>query len=317
MNVWQPVKNWIAPPDISVFHTYHKPPYGGANQFLMALRDALQSRGFRVGENCIASRTKACILNAFDFDTRQLRSQKRQNCCVVHRIDGPVGTYRGTDHAVDQQVADLNTEFADVTVFQSQYSYQANLDLGLQFKSPQIIINAANPRIFNSDNKIPFDRNRKIRVISTSWSNNPNKGGPTYKQLEKLLDWDRYEYTFVGQTSVQFDNIKTIPPVSSHELADLLRQHDIYITASLHDPCSNALIEALSSGLPALYANSGGHPELVGDAGLPFDEVSDIPSRLDQLIEEYETRQASIQIPSLEEIADQYLQAMNLGASPE
>ena len=36
------------------------------------------------------------------------------------------------------------------------------------------------------------------------------------------------------------------------------------------DPCSNALLEALACGLPAAYRDSGGHPELVGEGGLPF-----------------------------------------------
>lgn len=306
------ITNYIYPPDISIFHTFQKPPYGGANQFLMALRDAIKKRGFRVGENFIAPRTKACILNAFAFDTKRLKQYKNETCLVLHRVDGPVGKYRGTDPTIDQQVAEINAEFADVTVFQSQYSYQANLDLGLHFKSPQIIINASNPQIFHAHQKIPFNRNRKIRIISTSWSSNPNKGGPTYKQLENMLDWNRFEYTFVGQTPIPFNNIKTLPPVSSHKLAHLLRQHDIYITASLHDPCSNALIEALSCGLPALYANSGGHAELVGKAGLPFDDASEIPERLNQIVDEYEERQAHIQIPTLDQITDQYLQAMQI-----
>ena len=106
---------------------------------------------------------------------------------------------------MDQQVADLNTEFADATVFQSQYSLEANLALDLEFKSPVIITNAADPEIFNPSRRVPFSRDRKIRLISTSWSTNPNKGGATYKELETLLDWDRIEYTFVGRTEVQFD----------------------------------------------------------------------------------------------------------------
>ena len=312
MKLWQPIKDRIFQPEISIFHSFQKPPYGGANQFLLALREELKRRGFRLGENYIGPNTRACILNAFAFDTQQLREQKREGCRIVHRIDGPVGTYRGTDHTVDRQVANLNAEFADVTVFQSQYSYEANLALGLQFKSPTIIINAADPQIFNPQGRVPFGRDRKIRLISTSWSNHPNKGGPTYKEIETMLDWDRFEYSFVGQTPVEFDHINTLPPVPSRELANILRQHDIYITASLHDSCSNSLIEALTCGLPVLYANSGGNPELVGDAGFPFGDASEVPGLLDKLVDEYETRISSIQQPSLDQITDRYLQAMQI-----
>ena len=312
MKVWQPIKDRILQPEISIFHAFHKPPYGGSNQFLLALRDELRDCGFRVGENHIAPRTKSCILNAFAFDSHLLRRKRRSGCRVLHRVDGPVGTYRGTDHTVDQQVADLNAEFADTTVFQSQYSYAANLALDLQFKSPVIISNAANPRIFNRLGRVPFGRDRKIRLISSSWSSNPNKGAASYRELESLLDWDKFEYTFVGRTEVQFDSIRTLDPVPSDGLADLLRQHDVYVTASLHDPCSNAVIEALTCGLPVIYVNSGGHAELVADAGYPFSHVTEIPDLLDRLVDEYETRQSRIQLPSLSDVANQYLDAMQI-----
>ena len=60
-----------------------------------------------------------------------------------------------------------------------------------------------------------------------------------------------YDYTFVGNVSERFERINHVPPVASEELADMLRDHDIYITGSKNDPCSNALIEALSCRLPA------------------------------------------------------------------
>ena len=39
-----------------------------------------------------------------------------------------------------------------------------------------------------------------------------------------------------------------------------------------NDPCPNTVIEALSCGLPILYSNSGGVPELVGaNAGIALE----------------------------------------------
>ncbi len=73
------------------------------------------------------------------------------------------------------------------------------------------------------------------------------------KWLDNHLDWERFDYTFVGRVKESFDNIKHIRAVPSEELADLLRSHDIYVSVSQHEPCSNALLEALNSGLPALY----------------------------------------------------------------
>ena len=86
-----------------------------------------------------------------------------------------------------------------------------------------------------------------------------------------------------------------------------MRQHDVYITASKNDPCSNALIEALACGLPALYLNDGGHPELVGYGGLPFSDVDEILSQLDALVDSYQMFQNLIAVSSLDDVAEKYL----------
>ncbi len=64
----------------------------------------------------------------------------------------------------------------------------------------------------------------------------------------------------------------------------------MYIAPSRDDPCSNALLEALACGLPAAFLASGGHPELVGDGGLPFEADEELPDVLDRLVEEIEER---------------------------
>ena len=174
-----------------------------------------------------------------------------------------------------------------------------------------VIPNAVDPEIFHSRDRQPFNADRKIRLISVSWSDNLNKGAPVYQWLDDNLDWDRYEYTFVGRSPVSFKNIRTLSPITSEELAKELRQHDVFITASRNDPCSNSLIEALACGLPALYLDSGGHPEIVGKAGYPFQIAEEIPSLLLCLIDEYDRLQALIRLPSITETADQYLQVMN------
>ncbi len=47
---------------------------------------------------------------------------------------------------------------------------------------------------------------------------------------------------------------------------------DAYVMTKYNDPCPNTVLEALACGLPVLYSNSGGVPELVGrDAGIGLD----------------------------------------------
>jgi glycosyltransferase involved in cell wall biosynthesis len=298
--------------DVAIFHEFRPPPDGGGHQFLRALWGEFERRSIRLENNAISHTTRACLYNSYNFDFERLRRLYRDGCRMVHRVDGPLAVYRGTDEDSDYRIWQINQELADATVFQSNYSLQKHLELGLEFKSPCVIMNASDPQIFHRRGRVEFDRRRKIRLISTSWSDNLNKGAPIYKWVEDHLDWERFEYTFVGRSQIQFERIHMIAPVPSEEVADLLRQHDIYIVASKHDPCSNALTEALSCGLPAIYLNSGGHPEIVKGAGLTFEDSEEIPELLDRLVDEYEDTQARISVSTLKKVADQYLHVMGI-----
>lgn len=298
-------------PEIAIAHTFQRPPYGGANQFLLALRDELRRRGFVVEANVITDRTRACLLNSFAFDDERLRRMLRPDCRIVHRVDGPVALYRGFDDGADERVIALNS-LAHATVFQSRYSLEAHARLGIELRNPIVIPNAADPSIFRPPpRRDPFD-GRRIRIVATSWSSNPNKGWAVLRQLENDLDWRRYDLTFVGQLPEPLMRTRVVPALGSRDLAELLSAQDIYLAPSLNDPCSNALVEALTCGLPAVYARSGGHPELVGSAGLGYDDPGEIPALLDQLSAEHEDRRSKINVASIAQVTDRYLAVLGV-----
>jgi len=306
------VRSALLRPDVAIAHEFVPPPYGGANQFLLALRDELRRRGYRVEPNAISKRTRGAILNAFVVDERLLRTLLHPGCRVVHRVDGPVAVYRGFDDGADARVEAINAEFAHATVFQSRYSLEKHRELGLELRDPVVIPNAVDASIFYPPaTREPVD-GRRIRLIASSWSDNPNKGGPTYEWLDEHLDPRRYELTFVGRVRAELRRARVVPPVGQHALAELLRTHDVYVAASLHDPCSNALLEALACGLPAVYADSGGHGELVGEAGFGFRSAEELPALLDRLVAELDARRARIRIPSLADVTDCYLETLGM-----
>ena len=299
-------------PDIAIGHEFVAPPWGGSNQFLIALRDELRRRGYRVESNAVSRSTRGAILNAFLVDERLLRALLHPGCRVAHRVDGPVAAYRGFDDGADARVEAINAEFADVTVFQSRYSLDAHLELGIELRDPVVIPNAVDPAIFHRPVEREPLEGRRVRIVASSWSDNPNKGGETYRWLEQHLDPDGYEFTFVGRTQVALESARVVPPVGQRELAEILRAHDVYVAASLNDPCSNSLLEALACGLPALYARSGGHAELVGAAGLGFESAEEIPELLERLVASYEAYRDRIATTSLADVAGRYLEALRL-----
>jgi glycosyltransferase involved in cell wall biosynthesis len=125
--------------------------------------------------------------------------------------------------------------------------------------------------------------------------------------LDEHLDHDKYELTFVGRTKAVFKRAKIIDPVPSEKLAQILKQHDIYIAPSQDDPCSNALIEALTCGLPAVFLRSGGHPEIVKEGGEGFSSNEEALETIDKVRANYKDYQDKIVNPSLVETVNEYL----------
>jgi glycosyltransferase involved in cell wall biosynthesis len=299
--------------DLALFHEFAPPPSGGGHQFLRALERELRGRGLAVEENRLSGGTGACLFNSFNFDYGRLRRFAREGVRMVHRVDGPIGVYRGFDDGTDRRIAEINSALAGATVLQSRYSLEKHAELGIELREPVVIPNAVDPAIFHAAARHEPLSGRKVRLIASSWSDNLRKGAETLAWLDRELDWERYQMTFVGRAPVSFERIRTVGPVGSGDVAELLRAHDVYVAASRDDPCSNALLEALACGLPAAFLESGGHPELVGEGGLPFRADEELPEVLDRLVADLERRRAAISIPSIEQVADRYLQTLGVG----
>jgi glycosyltransferase involved in cell wall biosynthesis len=288
--------------DLAVFHEFAPPPYGGGNQFLLALVGELRRRGLVVELNRLSGETPACLYNSFNFDFARLKRFARAGVRMVHRVDGPVGSYRGFDDGTDRRIVEINQELADATILQSAYSLDKHCELGLALRDPVVIRNSVDPAIFHPA-RAPLGRAPRLRVIASSWSDNPRKGADILGWLDTNLDFD-------CNTQASFENIRVVGPLPSEDLAELLRAQHAYLAPSRDDPCSNALLEALACGLPAAYLRSGGHPELVGDGGLGFDSPEELPTVLARLRDELDERRREIRVPSLSDVADRYLEVL-------
>ena len=298
--------------DLALFHDFAPPPTGGGSQFLRALSGELERRDLHVELNRISGRTPACLYNSFNFDFGRLRRFAREGCRMVHRVDGPIGVYRGFDDGTDRRIREINRDLAAATVFQSRFSLEKHLELGLELREPVVIPNAVDSAIFHpAEGHKPLAA-RRVRLVATSWSDNPNKGESVFSWIDRNLDWERYELTFVGRTAVAFEHIRVVGPMGSEGVARVLRKGDVYVAASRNDPCSNALLEALACGLPAAYLDSGGHPEMVGAGGLAFSDPEELPRVLDRLVAELDERRSAIVVPPLADVVDRYVETLGL-----
>ncbi len=55
---------------------------------------------------------------------------------------------------------------------------------------------------------------------------------------------------------------------AQREAPSIYRRAHLLLHPKVNDPCPNVVLEALASGLPVVHSQSGGTPELVGDAGI-------------------------------------------------
>lgn len=290
---------------VKILFEFREGAFGGGNQFLKALKKYFESAG--IYEEDIG-RCDTIIFNSFQSVNDVISAKKRfPEKVYIHRVDGPIRLYNKMDDRRDFVVNVINRFIADGTVFQSKWSYTQNLRLGFEQNGlERVIMNAPDPELFNRNNKSDFSRNRKIRLISSSWSSNLKKGFDVYEWLDRNLDFTKFDMFFFGRSPICFKNIICIQPLRSAELAIELKKSDIFIIGSQKDPCSNSLLEGLNCGLPAVYLNDGGHPEIVGNAGEPFNKAEEIPAILDKIINNYTFYQNNIRPLKLDDVGRQY-----------
>ncbi len=290
---------------IHISYKFQKGTWGGGNQFLKALKKEFVKMNL-YEEN--PEKAEIILLNSHhNFDETFRLKIKYPQKIIIHRIDGPIQIIRGKDKILDKVILQFNNLVADGIVFQSNWSRNQNKKLfGISTEYETVIHNASDNEIFNKNNKREFNPNDKIKLIATSWSSNWRKGFDIYKYLDENLNFNKYGMTFVGNLPIEFRNIKWIKPILPEKLAEILKHHDIYVTASQGDPCSNSLIEALSCGLPAVTLNNGGHPELVQKGGELFNSKEDIIEKIEKVAQNYYYYQSQTPEFSIKKVAQEY-----------
>jgi len=282
---------------------------GGSNRFLGSLRDELRAMGVYAEEPESAD---AVLFDSYNDALGSLRAKAAHgHLPFVHRLDGPISVYRGRDRFLDKLIHRLNAVMADATVFQSDYSRRGNTALGLEPTDPWAVVNnAVKADVFHPSEVHEPSPDGRVRLVAVSWSTHPNKGFPIYEYLDRALDFSRYAMTFVGNAPRPFSNIEMIPPQDAPQLANILRRHDVFMTASRFESCPNALLEALACGLPAVAHDSGGQPELLGGGGVLFEGEKDVLQAVEKVAANRADYARAIPARDMRSTASAYLELM-------
>jgi hypothetical protein len=260
--------------------------YGGANAFLRTLRREIVGRGVSIVADPAAA--DIALLNALTNEIdRDFVERVADRTPVVHRkvgyrVSGSPELRRVVDGTVWGDRLQLNfSPFVAHTIFQSEYSRNVFENQG--FQGPATIIrNGVDDRIFNMTvgrgwRRRPqprplWDGHAPLEVVISTWSMDRNKGFDDYVQIDEALPTlPRVRVTLVGRSPVRFRHIRVLRPRGPRGLAATLKRAHVILQLARHETCSNALLEGLSCGLPAIYLDSGSNAELAGPYGVAYD----------------------------------------------
>lgn len=271
---------------------------GGGNNFLFRL-----SKQFGNLNVLSSSKDADVILFNSHHNIDKVKELRRiyPNKVFVHRVDGPMRLYNKKSDQRDDIVVNINKQ-ADAIVFQSFWSKEKNIEMYplLSDKRSIVILNACE---INKDKVLRGNS----KIIAVSMSDNINKGYDIYNYLDKNLDFGKYEFSFIGRSPVFWSNIKNLGIMGWKDVSNELIKHDIFITASKNDPCSNSLIEGMSMGLVPLALNSGGHPEIIRKGGLLFQGEEDVIEKISKISSNIEVYRNNIDIASISDVALKYV----------
>tara|TARA_B100001559_G_C16503466_1_gene624576 strand:+ start:360 stop:1466 length:1107 start_codon:yes stop_codon:yes gene_type:complete len=273
-------------------------PWGGGNLFVKNLIEYLKSKNITVVDNLESNDIDIILLidprkdsenvTFNHVDIANYLAYENPNAKVIHRIN-ECDERKNTSN-INQFYIEAN-KCADHTVYVSSWIRDLYLSQGMNSVN-SVIMTGADKKIFNNLNRREWKSGDKLRIITHHWGDDWNKGFKIYRKLDNLLSTNKWknkiEFTYIGNLpkGLNLDNTNIISPKHGLELSDILKNHHIYLTASINEPSGNHHIEGAQCGLPLLYIESGGIPEFCNGFGVSFNDTN-FEIKLTEMIDNY------------------------------
>lgn len=288
-------------------------PEGGMYTFLANWRCWLDKQGITHTED-LETEFDILFVNSWAVSYKLIHKVKRRyaHVRVIQRVDGSARDYGRFDDA-DERQARVNM-LADLTIMQSKYSrYTTTQKFKIIQHSGPVIYNPVDIETFHPADPLPHPNNQ-LRVCNVSFSLGHKKG--TWQIGELAQKNPDVTFILCGHYPElpNLPNIQLLGHLDRPELATAIRSCHVFIHLAENDPCPNVVLEGLASGLPVLYKDSGGSPELVGDCGLPI-TIGSFRQQLEIVLQQHErlskaARNRAVEHFSPDRIFPQYLEAI-------
>lgn len=215
---------------------------------------------------------------------------KARRVPVVHNQNGVFypGWYAGDWQAQNRRMA-RTFHKADYVFFQSEFCKRsAERYLGAREGAGEVLYNAVDTEVYRPP-EAPVPRaGRAYRFLLTGKiddhlfyridSSLRGLAEAVNMGLDGVLDiagWvapDAHARTqALAETLGIGGRVRLTGPYTQDRAPEIYQSADAYVMTKHNDPCPNTVLEALATGLPVLYSDTGGVGELVGDAGIGLD----------------------------------------------
>lgn len=255
--------------------------WGGGNQWLDQIIRSLRSNAYSVRFSLNGQ--VDCVLLAdprsgstVTFDASAVRAYKSLNPRVacIHRVNDN-DKHRGSTFR-DRLQAEGN-QVADHTVFLSEWLRDYEAERWFDPRRPNsVIVSGADTRDFHSVGSAVLRAGETMRLVTHHWSREWNKGFSVYAEIDRLIasgDLPSTELWVIGRwpEEMKWTSARTFPPSRAADVAKLLRQCHVYVTASQWESGGMHFIEGAQCGLPVIYhVNGGGIVEVARRFGIGF-----------------------------------------------
>lgn len=260
-------------------------PWGGGNQIGQSLTYYLRHKGVEVYFDLKQPDLDIILLTdprnqslSATYKHKEILKyvlKKNWRTIVVHRVN-ECDERKGTTGV--NKILRIANLCADHTIFVSAWLKDLHLDQGFKCEHYSIIHNGSDRSIFHTKGYQRWDKESPMRLITHHWGGNWMKGFDIYERLDSLLQKEPFKdtisFTYIGNLpeGFRFQNATYIKPTHGVQLASLIRQHHVYLTASRNEPGPNHQNEGANCGLPLLYRESGSLPEYCSGFGISFTE---------------------------------------------
>ncbi len=281
---------------------------GGMATFRLKFEQALRARGVEVSHDS-PEQADAVLVIAGTRDLPALIRARRRGVRIVQRLDGINWVHRkkntGVRHFLRAEYGNLVLSFirgriASRVVYQSAFSKNWWEDWYGETRVPSCVIhNGADLKRYAPQEGIPPAPPYRLLLAEGNLGGGYEMGLENALALAESLNANPQtpvELLVAGSVSPQLRAqaeaksraaLRWLGVVPREEIPALMRSAHLLFSADLHPACPNAVIEALSCGLPVVAFDTGAALELVGESAgrvVPYGanswalEKPDIPS---------------------------------------